>query len=177
MLRIHLRQDLEPRIVVVLQDLSWGDLMPVELTQMVIHSAIEIEVDPRLFLKGAILRVPCDPFKLNLELLIPNTVANKRNSLSWSKLEQWWLARESPDIVVLLILHSISECLWIDILYRHALSGGGTSTRSRWLRLSIDALRSVWSTSILTALGHLTSIIIVVTIAHLKVHHKLFSMI
>ena len=57
MLTLYLPQDLEPRIVVLLQDLSRGDLVPVELTQMVINSAIKIEIDPRLFLEGAILRV------------------------------------------------------------------------------------------------------------------------
>jgi hypothetical protein len=87
MLSLHLPRNLEPRIVVMLQDLSRGYLMPVELTQMVIHSAIKIEVNPWLFLEGAILRVPSYTFKLDLELLIRNTMANKRNSLSWSKLE------------------------------------------------------------------------------------------
>jgi hypothetical protein len=61
--------------------------MPVELTQMVIHSAVKIEVYPRLLLEGAILRVPSYTFKLDLELLIPNTMANKGNGVSWSKLE------------------------------------------------------------------------------------------
>ena len=61
--------------------------MPVELTQMVIHSAIKIEVDTRLLLEGAILWVPSNAFKLDLELLVPNTMANKRNRMSWSKLE------------------------------------------------------------------------------------------
>jgi len=87
MLSIHLTQYLEPRIIVLLQDLSRRDLMPVELTQMVIDSAIKIEVYSRLFLEGAILRIPSYSFKLDLELLIPNTMANKRNGLSWSKLE------------------------------------------------------------------------------------------
>ena len=87
MLTLYLPQDLEPRIVVLLENLSGGDLMPVELTQMVIHPAIKIEIDPSLFLEGAILRVPSYTFKLDLELLIRNTMANKRNGLSWSKLE------------------------------------------------------------------------------------------
>lgn len=177
MLSLHLPQNLEPRIVVMLQDLSRGDLMPIELTQMVIDSAIKIEVDPRLFLEGAILRIPSYTFKLDLELLIPNTMADKRNSLSLSKLEQRWLARESP-YVVLLILNCISECLRIYILDRQALSGRSASTRSRRLWLPIIALCSIWCTSILATLGRLSSIIIVVTaVAHLKVHHKLFSMI
>ena len=62
MLSIHLTQNLEPRIIVLLQDLSRGDLMPVKLTQVVIHSAIKIEVNPRLFLEGAILRIPSYTF-------------------------------------------------------------------------------------------------------------------
>jgi hypothetical protein len=87
MLTLHLSQDLEPRVVVLLQDLSRGDLMPVELTQMVIHPAIKIEVDPSLFLEGAILRVPSYTFKLDLELFLPNTMPNKRYGVPWSKLE------------------------------------------------------------------------------------------
>jgi len=87
MLSLHLPQNLEPRIVVMLQDLSRGDLMPVELTQMVIDSAIKIEVDPRLFLEGAILRIPSYTFKLDLKLFLPNTMANKRYGVPWSKLE------------------------------------------------------------------------------------------
>jgi hypothetical protein len=87
MLTLHLPQDLEPRVIVLLQDLSRGDLMPVELTQMVIHSAIKIEVYPSLFLEGAILWVPSYPLKLDLELFLPNTMANKRYGVPWSKLE------------------------------------------------------------------------------------------
>jgi hypothetical protein len=87
MLTLNFAQDLEPRVIVLLQDLSRGDLMPVELTQMVIHSAIKIEVYPSLFLKGAILWVPSYPFKLDLEFFLPNAMANKGNSVSWPKLE------------------------------------------------------------------------------------------
>jgi hypothetical protein len=87
MLTFHFPQDLEPRIVVLLENLSGGDLMAVKLTQMVIYSAIKIEVDSWLFLEGAILRVPCYTFKLDLELFLTNTMANKRYGVPWSKLE------------------------------------------------------------------------------------------
>jgi hypothetical protein len=65
-------------MIVLLKNLSWWQIVSVNLAQMIIDSAIEIKVDIWLFLKSAILWVPCwTIFKLHLKLLIPDAMTYK----------------------------------------------------------------------------------------------------
>ena len=151
--------------------------MSVNLTQVIIDSIVEVEIDPSLFLKCAVLRIPSmTTFQLYLKFFVSDTMSNKRNSISRPNLMKISLWLKFRNIALnLLRLHYVCDCLRVDVLNWNTLPSWSSGT-GRWFRFPNISFSSVWNKAIFrtfTSLG--TSIIVVV--AYFKVHHELFGMI